>query len=690
MGSLAGYAERASIINCFVNGGSVSGSNRVGGLIGYIKLSGSCSEGLVNCGATTQVYGNDNIGGLIGSNYYSKITDCYANGAVSGDDYIGGLIGYNDQRAAIFQCYATGNVSGDDDVGGLVGRNLGGSTLKESYSTGRVSGDERVGGLVGYLTTSSIERCYSVSKVTGSAFVGGLMGENGSGSGETFHCYAGGAVSGGTPVGGFVGNHSGSYATYEGCFWNTDVNPGLSGIGIIPDPPEVIGETTENLKKENTFTNRGWDFVGEKDNGTEDIWTIDENLCYPRIFWQKLLGEFVQPKGINYLDYAFIAVHWMENNCANINYCDGADLDFSGKVDWTDLLIFTNHWMEAITAPYSGGGSGTESDPYLIATLEDMNQFGIHREDWDKHFMLIADIDMTNYADDEFKIIGKGFQSPFRGTFDGNGHTISNFTYKANDIDAVGIFGFVDSSNAEIRDLCLINPNVEVENGWYVGSLVGYLGRGTISGCSAEGGVISGDREVGGLVGTNYSGVIKDCSVTGKVSGSAYNIGGMAGSNSGKIQNSVFAGEVSGDQRVGGLIGVGNSTCNYFSEIENCYCTAIVRADSYAGGLVGWNYEATVKNCYADGNVNGDVCIGGLVGGHFDSTVSNSYAISLVDANSGIPPPWSIGSCKKSDAKFHSKHSEGRSQSPRRQGSRPSRAQETCSSSSPCSAPIWL
>ena len=52
------------------------------------------------------------------------------------------------------------------------------------------------------------------------------------------------------------------------------MNPDLSGIGDYSSS-EVIGETTENLQIQSTFTNKQWDFVGEDENGTEDVWRMN-------------------------------------------------------------------------------------------------------------------------------------------------------------------------------------------------------------------------------------------------------------------------------------------------------------------------------------------------------------------------------------------------------------------------------
>ncbi|MHC4207199.1 MAG: hypothetical protein ACYSTT_21295, partial [Planctomycetota bacterium] len=99
----------------------------------------------------------------------------------------------------------------------------------------------------------------------------------------------------------------------------------------------------------------------------------------------------------------------------------------------------TNHlrWLLCVlflTLPaYSqyGSGSGTAEDPYLIYTAEQMNAIGAEPNDWDKHFKLMADIDLSVYTGTDFNVIGYGLFPAFSGVFDGNGHTISNFTYSS-------------------------------------------------------------------------------------------------------------------------------------------------------------------------------------------------------------------------------------------------------------------
>ncbi|MHC4529015.1 MAG: hypothetical protein ACYS29_14155, partial [Planctomycetota bacterium] len=129
-----------------------------------------------------------------------------------------------------------------------------------------------------------------------------------------------------------------------------------------------------------------------------------------------------------------------------------------------------------------GGGSGTAEDPYLIYDASQMNAIGANSLDWDKHFKLMADIDLSGYTGMQFNQIGGYSGSPFRGTFDGNNHAILKFTYNSGGSSFVGLFQYVDGATAEIRNLGLIDPNVDAGTGDYVGALVSYFHGGTVRG----------------------------------------------------------------------------------------------------------------------------------------------------------------------------------------------------------------
>jgi hypothetical protein len=287
------------------------------------------------------------------------------------------------------------------------------------------------------------------------------------------------------------------------------------------------GLPTAEMQTKSTFADAGW--------GCELVWTIDEGKDYPRLWWENKPGELI----------------------IKLSYCQG---------------------------------SGTEADPYLIYTSEQLNMIGLFSCDWDKHFKLMADIDLSSFTGTSFNIIGINPYIPFSGVFDGNGHTILNFTCDSNDRDYIGLFGYVSGGNAEIKNLELINPDVDAGTGAYVGSFAGRNG-GNINNCYVEGGNVTGEYHVGGLVGYN-SGTITNCYSTGSVSEQS-SVGGLVGFNSGP------------------------------GEISNCYSAASVLGNRIVGGLIGLNY-GTITNCYSTGSVSGNYRVGGLVG----SRSISGYAIA--------------------------------------------------------------
>jgi len=109
------------------------------------------------------------------------------------------------------------------------------------------------------------------------------------------------------------------------------------------------GKTTAEMQMASIFTDAGWDFVGESENGTEDIWSICEGTNYPRLVWQIPAVDFVCPDGITIEDFVFFIEHWWDDNCDLSNdYCQGTDLDFSGTVDEADLEILVDNWLAEV------------------------------------------------------------------------------------------------------------------------------------------------------------------------------------------------------------------------------------------------------------------------------------------------------------------------------------------------------
>jgi hypothetical protein len=162
-----------------------------------------------------------------------------------------------------------------------------------------------------------------------------------------------------------------------------------------------------------------------------------------------------------------------------------------------------------------GGGTGEPNDPYLVCTPQQMNAIGANPDDWSKHFELMADIDLTTFTGNQFNIIKR-----FTGTFDGNHHAISHFTYSAPTGDEVaGLFGYILAPDAAVKDLGFVDPNIEAARG-HAGALAGYIdSRMSIVNCYVKGGRVTGIVGVGGLVGYSADKTIRQCYATAQVTG---------------------------------------------------------------------------------------------------------------------------------------------------------------------------
>jgi hypothetical protein len=295
------------------------------------------------------------------------------------------------------------------------------------------------------------------------------------------------------------------------------------------------------------------------------------------------------------------------------------------------LLGICSAFVPKVWGRYSGG-TGDPNDPYQIATAEDLNDIGNYEEDWDKHFILVNDVNLAGrtyttavIAPDVYNSNSVFDGKAFAGIFDGNDHKITGLTI--DDVgtgnDFLGLFGCI-GEDGQVRNLRIEAGSVSGSSkSFYVGGLVGLNSWGLVSNCYSTVD-ISGHYDVGGLMGGNYGSVL-NCYSIGDVNGGG-DVGGLVGVNSGgSISNCYSTSDISGDWLVGGLIGY-----NAGGSISNCYFTGDVTGNEAVGGLLGVNFwDGTVSNCYSTGDVSGDEEVGGLIG-ISDGIVSNCYSTGSV------------------------------------------------------------
>ena len=248
-------------------------------------------------------------------------------------------------------------------------------------------------------------------------------------------------------------------------------------------------------------------------------------------------------------------------------------------------------------------GEGTEANPYLIQSAEDMWKLSGYTKgksftDTNTYFMLTTDIDLS--ADNWVPICASaesGWVSTpnsFNGNFDGNGKTI---TFKGNYTGDTWAKGLFSAIGGYVHDL-IIKGEINIEKG-----RVGALASMAITGAKIENitsyvNITAGNNQVGGIVG-----YINTDNVT--------------------LTNCVNHGTVTGRQLVGGIVGGGFKNTAYI----NCENYGTVTATNVeAGGIVGEIYaSATLTNCKNTGVVKAGSTIATS-----DTGTEEAYAGNLV------------------------------------------------------------
>ena len=324
-------------------------------------------------------------------------------------------------------------------------------------------------------------------------------------------------------------------------------------------------------------------------------------------------------------------------------------------------------------AQFSGSGSGTKDDPYLILNPIQLNQVRNFVGQSDVYFKLMANIDLTEFIEDEYLDggwlpIGSGNAS-FEGVFDGNGNTISGLTIDRKNTDYVGLFASIGYAN--IKNLKL---KVNILGASKVGALAGYIKKGNtgrsrvnrMSNIIVEG-TINGKDYVGGIIGgiynacitnsiakvivnatgeycggiTGYAGGgdaysnIEQCKVVNSTITGNNKVGGISGS-CGICGNCFFTGTISGVDKVGGIIGNAG-------RINNSFAIGDLFSGGCVGGIIGNSYNTSVEESYFSGNIFGAIGVGGVIGSNCDpgpgasgGYISKCYAIGNIRGKEAV------------------------------------------------------
>ena len=329
-------------------------------------------------------------------------------------------------------------------------------------------------------------------------------------------------------------------------------------------------------------------------------------------------------------------------------------------------------------AQFSGSGSGTESDPYLIMNATQLSQMSNFLGQEGVVFKLQKNIDLSSWIAEEnprqgWAPIGVSTE-PFKGILIGNDKTISGLTITRSSESNVGFFGYLDG--ASIKDLTIEGTNltgssylgtfagqasnstitncqvkltggITAASGEYVGGFVGYASNSNFTNCFVEATVtstgatfvggfgggaadettinsstaevtVSSNAEcVSGLLGYSKTVTITDTDVFGNVSGTSCVAGFIAkAEGTDNITSCTYRGDLVGDTNIGGISAyLAEGSSSMFTSC--CTRGKITASGDYVGGIAGVSQGACIagmESCSHFGNIGGKNYIGGIIG----------------------------------------------------------------------------
>lgn len=339
-----------------------------------------------------------------------------------------------------------------------------------------------------------------------------------------------------------------------------------------------------------------------------------------------------------------------------------------------------------VSDPSLESGSGTESDPYRIYSLADLEAFR-DRVNKEEHFSgvffrLMDDItinepDAFEYDEDgtiigirdeesinEWIPIGNTVYTEFCGNFDGNGHSIIGqyVYYNGPNLYYAGFFGYIKYGT--VCNLGVVDGYLSVNGGGHVGAVVGSLAAGEISNCYNTC-TISSNGPAGGIAGNVRTLSEKDTTITccynnGNILGEGYYHGGIIGlcEDSGNYISECYnVGSIFGSERVGGI--VGETTRDTY--VNSCYNNGDIHGTAWVGGIVG--IAGNVSDSFNNGSVSGNTGVGGIAGYINCGYESDCYNAGEIFANNiagGIAGEISVNGTYKEYVEMSSCYSIGK------------------------------
>ena len=319
-------------------------------------------------------------------------------------------------------------------------------------------------------------------------------------------------------------------------------------------------------------------------------------------------------------------------------------------------------------AQFSGTGSGTSSDPYLIFNPIQLDQVRNFLGKTGVYFKMMADIDLTQFIQENYPTQGwlpiGNSSSAFKGEFDGNGKKITNMTINRPSSDNLGLFGYTIAAtikNVEIQG--------EIIGNNYIGGVVGFVLNSPYNGFYVKTTIsevktdvtIKGVSYIGGIVGyvcdsytssgysyTSISNVEANVDINGTdylggVVGYIYNLASNSSYDSNCfIYKSIVNCNIKGNNSVGGIVGYENEYKYSFSSFYENYVSGFIQANNNIGGILGVgggsndSFRSKIYDNYFVGSLIGNQRVGGICGNCSYTSTYRNYTNASISGSSDV------------------------------------------------------
>lgn len=351
----------------------------------------------------------------------------------------------------------------------------------------------------------------------------------------------------------------------------------------------------------------------------------------------------------NFLLMAALGLMAVTNGVAQSN--ESAILNKNGTMEYqlATRADATEYWADMAASSYAGG-SGTEADPYLIETPEQLAKLvadamgtETNTENWKNllegvYFKQTADIDLSAHPCNG---MGIGQNGRFAGIYDGNGYVIKgyNMNYESDKaLENVGVFSclFGNIQNAIIKNVHIEDYKVNIDlsnrkNSYSTNSLLAaYVYNSQIENCTVSGemnATIAGQgfsANYGGIVGYANNTTINNCSTEGTITVN--------------LQNQT--GDLMSYMSCGGIVCEAENNTKLINCINRINIEGTATGLSEAGlgarssGIVTWANNVQIVNCGNQGNLSAKetrvtsynwVQVAGIGSCVLNSTVNNCW-----------------------------------------------------------------